>query len=110
MRHHMEVDIIGDSNCNVGAATPDCSTQKLLDLCDSYQYRQIIDQPTRIAQLTSSSIDLFVTNHPWNFSDSGVNDIGISDHRLVYAIRKFCIPKSNLKTVTSRCFKNCYSR
>ena len=37
---------------------------------------------------------------------SGVADIGISDHCLVYAIRKICIPKSNPKTVTSRCFKN----
>ena len=44
----MEVDIIGDLNCNVGATSPDCSSQKLLDICDSYQYRQSIDQPTRI--------------------------------------------------------------
>ena len=35
--YHMEVDIIGDLNCNVGATSPDCSTQKLLDLCDNYQ-------------------------------------------------------------------------
>ena len=33
----MEVDIIGDLNCNVGATSPDCSTQKPLDLCDNYQ-------------------------------------------------------------------------
>ena len=57
--YHMEVDIIGDLNCNVGATSPDCSTQKLLDICDSYQYRQLIDQQTRITQLTSSIIDLF---------------------------------------------------
>ena len=30
----------------------------------------------------------------------------MSDHSLVYAIRKICIPKSNSKTVMSRCFKN----
>ena len=30
----------------------------------------------------------------------------MSDHCLVYAIRKICIPKSNPKTVMSRCFKN----
>ena len=95
----MEVDIIGDLNCNVGATSPDCSTQKLLDICDSYQYRQLIDQPTRITQLTSSIIDLFLTNHPRNFSYSGVANIGISDHCLVYAIRKICIPKSNPKTI-----------
>ena len=97
--YHMEVDIIGDLNCNVGATSPDCSTQKLLDICDSYQYRQLIDQPARITQLTSSIIDLFLTNHPRNFSHSGVTNIGISDHCLVYAIRKICIPKSNPKTI-----------
>ena len=86
--YHMEVDIIGDLNCNVGATSPDCSTQKLLDICDSYQYSQLIDQPTRITQLTSSIIDLFLTYHSWNFSVSRVADIGISDHCLVYAIRK----------------------
>ena len=32
--------------------------------------------------------------------------MGISDHCLVYAVSKICIPKSNPKTVTSRCFKN----
>ena len=104
--YHLEVDIIGDLNCNIDATSPDCSTQKLLDICDSYQYRQLIDQPTRITQLTSSIIDLFLTNHPWDFSDSGVTKIGISGHCLVYAIRKICIPKSNPKTVTSRCFKH----
>ena len=30
--YHMEVDIIGDLNCNVGATSPDCITQKLLDI------------------------------------------------------------------------------
>ena len=96
--YNTEFNIIGGLNCNVGATSPDCSTLKLLDICDSYQYRQLIDQPTRITQLTSSIIDLFLTNHPWNFSDSGVTDIGISDHCLVYVIRKICIHKSKPKT------------
>ena len=33
----MEIDVIGDINCNVGATPPDCSTQKLLDICETYQ-------------------------------------------------------------------------
>ena len=86
--YHMEIDIIGGLNCNVGATSPDCSTQKLLDICDSYQYSQLINRPTRITQLTSSIVDLFLTNHLWNFSDSEVAHIGISDHCLVYAVRK----------------------
>ena len=84
----VEVHIIGDLNCNVGATSPDCSTQKLLDICDSYQYSQLINRPTRITQLTSSIVDLFLTNHLWNFSDSEFAHIGIGDHCLVYAVRK----------------------
>ena len=41
--YHIEVDIIGDLNCNVGATSPDCSIQKLLDICDIYQYTEPID-------------------------------------------------------------------
>ena len=36
---------------------------------------------------------------------SGVCHLGISDHSLVYAIRKFAVPSNN-KYVTYRCFKN----
>ena len=86
--YHMPVDIIGDLNCDVGATSPDGSTQKLLDICDSYQYSQLIDRPTRITQLTPSIDDLFLTNHSWNFSDSEIADIGISDHCLEYVITK----------------------
>ena len=99
--YQMEVHVIGDINCNVDATPPDCSTQKLLDICETYQYSQLINQPTRITQHTSSIIDLFLNNNPLYFSGSGVSDIG-----LVYAIRKLSTPKSNPKTVTSRCFKN----
>ena len=51
--YHMEVDIIGDINCNVSATPPHFNAQKLLDICDIHQYSQLIDQPTRITQHTS---------------------------------------------------------
>ena len=47
------------------AAPPDCSTQKLLNICETYQKNsQLINQPTCITQHTSSAIDLFLTNNP----------------------------------------------
>jgi len=46
--YQMEVDVVGDINCNVDATPPDCSTQKLLNICESYQYSQLINQPTRL--------------------------------------------------------------
>ena len=91
---------------DVDATPPDCSTQKLLDICEAYQYSQLINQPTRITQHTSSIIDLFLTNNPSHFSDVGISDIGLSDHCLVYTMRKFSTPKSYPKIVMNRCFKN----
>lgn len=41
--YHMEVDVIGDINCNIDATPPDWSTQKLIDICETYQYSQLID-------------------------------------------------------------------
>ena len=67
------------------------AAQKLLDICDSYQYSQLIGQRTCISQPTSSIVDLFL--------DSRVANIAIIDHCLVYAIRKICILKSNPKTI-----------
>ena len=84
----MEVDVIGDINPNVDATPPDRGTQKLLDICETYQYNQLINQPTRIAQDTSSTIDLFLTNNPLHFSYIGVSAIGTSDHCLLYIIGK----------------------
>ena len=60
----------------------------------------MIKQPTR------SIIDLFPTNDPQTFSLSGVSDLGISDHCLVYVVRKITLPKSSARIKTSRCFKN----
>ena len=82
----MEIDVIGDINCNVGTTPLDCSTQKLLDICETYQYSQLIDQPTRITKHTSSIIDLFLTNNPLYFSD-----IGVRARILVLVITVLCM-------------------
>ena len=42
---------------------------------------------------TSSLIDHIVTNTPEKISDSGVIHTGISDHSLVFAIRKISVMK-----------------
>ena len=41
-------------------------------------------------------IDLVLTTGKENIDASGVIHLGISDHSLVYAVRKFMLPKTNL--------------
>ena len=40
-------------------------------------------------------IDLVLTNVKENIHASGVIHLGISDHSLIYAVRKFMLPKAN---------------
>ena len=63
-------------------------TQKLYSLYELYQLSQLIKEPTRITIKSSSLIGHVVTNTPEKISQSGVLHTGISDHSLVYAIRK----------------------
>ena len=37
----LEVNIIGDFNCNMGATLLESHTKKLLDICSLYLYHQI---------------------------------------------------------------------
>jgi hypothetical protein len=54
---------------------------------------------------TSSLIDIILTNTPENISTSGVLHIGISDHSLVYTVRKFKLPKFRPTVKEVRDFK-----
>ena len=60
-----------------------------------YQLTQIINDPTRITEYTKSLIDVCITSSPEKNISSGVIYLGISDHSLIYAIRKLnYVPKT----------------
>ena len=102
-----ELILMGDLNCNMMAENSDQSTSQLKSTCEIYQLQQLINSPTRITESTSTLIDLILTNMPSRIVTTGVIHIGISDHSLVYAVRKFSIPKRyKPKYITTRQFKN----
>ena len=101
-----ELIIVGDFNCDVSKALPDSHTQRLKFLCSLYQLKQFINEPTRVTSTSATLIDLILTNTPENILQSGVIHLGISDHSLVYALRKFSLPKSLPKYKDVRNFKN----
>ena len=61
---------------------------------------------TKVKSTSATLIDLILTNTPENILQSGVIHLGISDHSLVYALRKFSLPKSFPKCKDVRNFKN----
>ena len=102
---NIESSIIGDFNCNVASNSPIQCTKILLELCDMYQYSQLINKSTRITPSTSTTIDLFLTNEPSKYRNAGVSHIGISDHSVIYAARKLVLPKTSIKYTKSRSYK-----
>ena len=64
------------------------TTKKLQEIMELYQLTQLIDSPTRITNSSQSLLDVFITSTPEKIISSGVVHLGISDHSLIYAIRK----------------------
>ena len=99
--------ITGDFNCDLLSTNKDARTKKLTDLLDKYQLQQHIQIPTRTTLNSKTLIDLMITKvEDTKTIDSGVIDLGISDHNLVYICRKVSIPKQPPKIVETRQFKN----
>ena len=67
---------------------------------------QLVDQPTRITEISKPLIDLILTNRLENVLSTGVIHFGISDHSLIYVVRKFKLPKSNPTIREVRDFKH----
>ncbi len=101
-----EVIIMGDLNCDILKSPCESHTRKLQFLSSLYQFDQLIDEPTRITGTSATLIDLILTNKKENISKSGVIHLGLSDHSMIFAIRKHCIPKSREKVKHIRNFKN----
>ena len=63
--------------------------------CFTRSLEQVIPIPTRVTDQTSTLIDHILTNSPDKVSQSGVIDLGLSDHNLSYYTRKTSLPKSH---------------
>ena len=88
-----EVIPLGDTNCDLTpkqAGQPiDNDSKHMLDLCELFSFKQLIERPTRVTLSTSSTIDHIAITCARNIVKSGVPEISLSDHYMVYCIRKF---------------------
>ena len=64
----------------------DPHSRRLQFVCSLYQLSQLIDQPTRITEISKTLIDLILTNRPENILSTGVVHFGILDHSLCCAL------------------------
>ena len=56
--------IQGDFNCNILAKEIDAHASTILSLQNEYQYTQLIDNPTRVTENSSTLIDHLISNMP----------------------------------------------
>ena len=69
---------------------------------------QLIKEPTRVTKSSATIIDLIFTNLVDNIATFGVIrlHVGILDHSLIYAVRKFAVPKTRPTIKEVRNFKH----
>ena len=67
-------------------------TRSYLELRFTHSLEQMITRPT---DQTATLIDHILTNSPDKVSQSGIIDLGLSDHYLIYCTRKTSLPKSH---------------
>ncbi|CAB4020826.1 Hypothetical predicted protein [Paramuricea clavata] len=78
-----EIIILGDMNCNL-LKTSCYESKILLDTCSELHLTQLIKDSTRITSQTSSLLDVIMISSSSKVKSSGVVDIGISDHSMIY--------------------------
>ena len=89
MPTYAEILLLGDFIVNYLAKKSDPShlmKQKPIRIADAYNFEQIIDQPTRITENSSTAIDLLLANNNHRIVDSGVLHVHLSDHSLIYCV------------------------
>ena len=95
------VVIAGDFNAD--QLSSNCNGSKLAQICQSFNFRNVIKSPTRIAATSCTLLDLIFTNNLPKIFKSGVIDFCIADHKFVYSV--FMLKKRNdypiLKRVNS---------
>ena len=97
--------LVGDINCDLSANPKEPMTSSVQFLYDIYQYSQLITHKTRVTKKSATLIDHFITNKAQEISVSGVIPVTISDHYLVYGIRKHLTPKGEPRFIESRNMK-----
>ena len=97
-----ETILIGDFNCDwtgVKSGTMKSQTNKLHEITEAFQFKQMIELPTRITEHSESIIDLVFRNKPELVTYFGVIHVGISGHSLIFLQRKISVPRSEPKLI-----------
>lgn len=97
-----EVYILGDFNVDISRK---CNAKKISNVANNSSMHQLINDYTRITNTSRTIIDLVFVSKLDNVITSGSHVLGLSDHNLVFVVRKSKQIKVPPRTINSRCFK-----
>ena len=101
--NYNEIIIVGDFNLDLYKHD---FSKKVDYLAKNSNFMQLINEPTRITQTTKTILDLAFVSRPEMVTASGVHHLGLSDHSLIYVVRKCKKIKHPPKISKSRSYKN----
>lgn len=100
-------DIILMGDINVDFLNPNSHTNILKSLLDSFNLIQIVDQPTRTTDNSSTLIDIICTSSKMEINECDTLDLlNMTDHRMVFCEIDFAMGISLPKLITYRNFKH----
>ena len=101
---NMEIVLMGDLNVDCSLNNFN-SHNKLYQLCQLFDFSQLVKGPTRVTENTSTVIDVILSTMPQMHIDTYIDESSMSDHYLVYTVLNYSAPTS-YDTLICRTFKN----
>ena len=110
-REGKEIILLADTNCDFTSIPKgqlsDNNAERLRSIYDLFSFTQLIEEPTRVTLGTATLLDHIATTCPNNVLESGVLKISMSDHYMVYCIRKLNSSfKKDHEAIKTRNMKN----
>ena len=92
-RECKEMIFLGDTDCDFtntpGDQLIDNNARHLARVYEVFDFVQLVGEPTRVTLETATIIDHVATTCARNITKTGVHEVSLSDHYMVYCIRKF---------------------
>ena len=95
--------IVGDFNLDISKAN---NSRKINNFAKNSDLHQLIKNYTRITDKSRTIIDLAFVSRPETITSSGVHSLGLSDHSLIYVVRKCKQIKIPSRVTKSRSYKH----
>ena len=100
-----DIYILLDLNCNV-ISSSDSGAKALQNFCSSFNLKQLVNQPTRITESSTSLIDVVLVTNKSMVKNVGVTPVSISDHHLVHITLTFMKIFSKPVYISFRSYKH----